>query len=112
MNTACESTMEVMLEECISISLENELVLSYIESTLNQVITQIQIRPPGTPQIVLHRIVSLDHSYDPVFGSILWHIKSCKVTYEWPGKTRQEAWRFGTPPQSIQIKVLTFASLS
>ena len=63
--------------------------LAFIESTFLNILSDIQKRPAGDPKITLKRIV-----HDPT--NLNLSIREREVTYRWPGKNREEAWRFGT----------------
>jgi hypothetical protein len=69
--------------------------LSYIEATFNAILSEIS-RPTGdgTAIISLSRIVSATPYYDDR-GCLRWHIASRQVNYHFPGKIKDEAWRFG-----------------
>lgn len=63
--------------------------LAFIESTFLDILSEIEKRPAGDPKIRLRRIVRDPIDLNPT-------IRVREVTYRWPGKTREEAWRFGT----------------
>lgn len=70
-------------------------VLAYIENTFSKILTEIQKRPCGHPIIVLRRITALRaHRSEDQVG-MDWEIKDHEVTYGFPGRTKDEAWRFG-----------------
>jgi hypothetical protein len=71
-------------------------VLDYIEETFDNILGEVKTRPCGKPVIILRRIVSVRPYYDEVDPGILkWHIQDREVKYFYPGKTKDEAWRFG-----------------
>jgi hypothetical protein len=61
---------------------------NFIEATLISILSEIEKRPAGNPKISLKRIAC--DRLDP--GC---QITEREVTYCWPGKNRNEAWRFG-----------------
>jgi hypothetical protein len=67
----------------------SDRVLDYIEDTLSSIVKEIQIRPCGKPSITLRRIGRL--SSDPSQTQITER----DITYSFPGKNKEEAWRFG-----------------
>jgi len=73
----------------------NRKVLDYIESTFHSVLDEIQIRPCGKPAIVLKRITALKPHYDDHVACLNWRVEDREVSYSWPGKNKDEAWRFG-----------------
>jgi len=73
----------------------NRKVLDYIESTFHSILHEIQIRPCGKPTIVLKRITALKPVYDDHVACLNWHVEDREVSYGWPGKNKDEAWRFG-----------------
>lgn len=71
-------------------------VLHYLESTFNQIIHDIQDHPCKKAAIVLRRITSISPYHDQEDSMRLkWHINDTEVVYTFPGKNRDEAWRFG-----------------
>lgn len=62
--------------------------MEYIELTFLNVLSEIEKRPLGNPKITLKRIV-------PHPSNLRGHITEREITYSWPGKNREEAWRFG-----------------
>jgi hypothetical protein len=69
--------------------------LDFITGALEQIVAEVQRAEHGSPAITLNRL----DSYDPVLSQDLlsteFKAKSHQVTYGWPGKTAEEAWRFG-----------------
>ena len=72
-----------------------EKVIDYIESTFNKVLEDIQIRPCGRPSIVLRRITGVRPplSSNPLSGEL--EVTDKEMTISFPGKNKDEAWRFG-----------------
>ena len=68
----------------MSTSAQQTRVIEYIEATFLAILEEIQKRPVGHPLITLKRIVR-SQSQQP---------NQRQVTYGWPGRTRDEAWRF------------------
>ena len=66
-------------------------VLDYIERTTGSIEDELRLRPPGKPSITLTRITGLKLDSDG-HG---WIAQEHEVTYSFPGKTKEEAWRFG-----------------
>lgn len=70
---------------------------TYIEETFLSILSKIQSRPPGSPLIILKKpapfqsAVLSNNSKKAEAGMP----KEKSVTYRWPGKNREEAWRFG-----------------
>ena len=81
--------------------LENprEKVLAFIESTLSRVVRDIQFRPSGRPSIALRRITDVKISVNPTTQEVKREIVDREVTYSFPGKNKDEAWRFGGLPR-------------
>ena len=73
----------------------SQRVLHFIETTVEDIEEQLQLRPPGKPSITLKRITGLKPYDDPGIGGAVWVARDHDVTYSCPGKTREEAWRFG-----------------
>ncbi|KIV86723.1 hypothetical protein PV11_02318 [Exophiala sideris] len=80
----------------------NRRVLAYIEGTFNNILREIQIRPCGRPVIILRRIASVRPYHDGNdFNRLKWHIEDREVTYSFPAKTKDEAWRFACAGQIL-----------
>lgn len=79
------------------VSAVNQQVLGYIETTFNTILHEIkQPSGEGKPVITLSRIAAVKPYFDdedPMRPK--WHISSREVKYHLPGKTKDEAWRFG-----------------
>lgn len=94
------------------ITAANRKVLTYIETTFNKILHEIQIRPCGKPVIVLRRIVSVRPYHDANdFNRLKWHIQDREVSYSFPAKTRDEAWRFGERSASLSSQILMVPSM-
>ena len=65
-------------------------VTDYIESTFKQILENIQIRPCGHPSIVLKRIADAK-TRGP---DDCWEVVDREMRISFPGKTKEEAWRF------------------
>ena len=70
-----------------------ERVLGYIDSTVQRIYDELQVKPCGKPSITLKRITKLKPN-EKNDGEAEWQVESRKVTYCFPGKTKDEAWRF------------------
>ena len=70
-------------------------VLAYIETTLGHIIQEIQVRPHGCPSITLKRIKDVQTSVNVVTQQVERRILDREVTYCFPGKNKDESWRFG-----------------
>ena len=81
-------------------------VLHYIDDTVQNIEEELQARPPGKPSITLNRVTGLKPHNQSENGSTEWLPQDHEVTYTFPGRTREEAWRFGMS-QSVQKDVLT-----
>ena len=74
----------------------SEKVLDYIQRTFNDILDEIKVRPCGKPVITLKRITAVKPYYDDSDSIRLkWRIEDREVSYSFPGKTKDEAWRFG-----------------
>jgi hypothetical protein len=72
-----------------------ERVLAYIETSLGHIIQAIQVRPHGRPSLSLKRVRDVKISVSPGSGQVERQIVDREVTYCFPGKNKDEAWRFG-----------------
>jgi hypothetical protein len=70
-------------------SLDTATPAAHIEVMFLAILCEIQKRPSGNPKITLRRIV-------PDRLNLSQQFKQREVTYRWPGRNREEAWRFGT----------------
>ena len=77
------------------ISAPQDRVLAYIEHSLGFCIQAIQTRPDGCPSIALKRIRDVQTSINAVTQRVERQIVDREVTYSFPGKNKDEAWRFG-----------------
>lgn len=68
---------------------------SFIETTLQQVCEEVSLGEHGNAAVQLRRL----EKYEAVVGDDLvstqFKAKDHAVKYSWPGKTSDEAWRFG-----------------
>ena len=81
----------------ITITAAGQQVLDFVEATFNGILHEIR-RPSGDgkPVITLHRITAVRPYFDEDdFMRLKWHIESRDVKYHFPGKNKDEAWRFG-----------------
>ena len=81
----------------VTITAANQQVLDYIEGTFGAILHEIR-RPSGDgkPMITLSRIVAVSPYFDEDdYMRLKWHIESRQVQYHFPGKNKDEAWRFG-----------------
>jgi hypothetical protein len=79
-------------------------VIEYIENTFNQIIQSIQDRPCGHPSIVLKRITDVKPR-GPDDG---WEVVDREMRISFPGKSKEEAWRFSQLWIICTRRVLTF----
>ncbi|OCT52499.1 Meiotic recombination protein rec12 [Cladophialophora carrionii] len=80
----------------VTVTTANQQVIDYIEATFNAILYEIR-RPSadGKPVVTLNRIVSVKPYYDDDdFARLKWHVEAREVKYHFPGKNRDEAWRF------------------
>lgn len=74
----------------------NQQVLDYIESTFNRIIQDIQDDECKKAAIILRRITSISPYHDHEdYMRLKWHIQDTEVVYNFPGKTKDDGWRFG-----------------
>ena len=76
-------------------------VITFIEQTLYSIIRDIQARPSGNPVIVLKRITDVQTRVNPTTLEVERHIIDREVTYHFPGRHEDEAWRFGRRPKPM-----------
>ena len=76
--------------------MDSQRVLHFIEDTVQDIEEQLALRPAGKPSITLNRITGLRPHDDAQNGEGAWVAREHQVTYSFPGKTKEEAWRFGT----------------
>lgn len=74
---------------------DSQRVLHFVEGTVQHIEEQLRLRPPGKPSITLTRITGLKPHNNSGTGEIVWVAQDHEVTYYFPGKTKEEAWRFG-----------------
>ncbi|EXJ60626.1 hypothetical protein A1O7_04779 [Cladophialophora yegresii CBS 114405] len=80
----------------VTVTTANQQVIDYIEATFNAILDEIR-RPSadGKPVLILDRIVSVKPYYDDDdFARLKWHVEAREVRYHFPGKNKDEAWRF------------------
>ena len=77
-----------------NLSPEQVSVVEYIEGTFSTILSEIQKEPFGHPCFTLRRITALDAHEDIDSLTTSFEIKHRTVTYYFPGKTKDEAWRF------------------
>jgi hypothetical protein len=95
----------------IEAEMASERVLGYIDSTVQSICDELQVKPYGKPSITLKRITKLKpRQHDE--GNVEWEIESREVTYCFPGKTRDEAWRFCQYKIPLTRMFLTSNSMS
>ena len=70
-------------------------VADFIEATLGKIVADIQARPCGRPSITLRRITDIKLQIDVSSGQTKRMIVDRAVTYSFPGRNKDEAWRFG-----------------
>ena len=73
---------------------DSQRVLHFIESTVEAIEEQLQLRPPGKPSITLIRITGLKPHDESGTGEAGWVARDHEVTYSFPVKTKDDAWRF------------------
>jgi meiotic recombination protein SPO11 len=81
--------------DVLGIETPQERVLAYIETTLGHTIQAIQVRPHGRPSVTLKRIRDVKTAVNPFTQQVERQIVDREVTYRFPGKNKDEAWRFG-----------------
>ncbi len=87
------------------VAVKNKRVLTFIETTFDKILESIQKCPCGYPAITIRRISKVTPFYNLENSGVQWDIEDREVTYGWPGKNRDEAWRFGkVPMQSIEVQ--------
>ena len=74
---------------------DSQRVLHFIGSTVEAIEKQLQLHPPGKPSITLTRITGWKPHDESGRGEAVWVARDHEVTYSFPGKTKEEAWRFG-----------------
>jgi hypothetical protein len=79
------------------------IAINYIEKTFNQIIKNIHIRPCGHPSIVLKRIA---HVKSPGSDNG-WKVADRQTKISFPGKNKDEAWRFGKFRTLFEARKLT-----
>ena len=72
-----------------------QIVLAFIEETFSKILEELQIRPYGRPCITLRRITALRPLTEGLGTAFTWNISYRDVIYGFPGKNKDEAWRFG-----------------
>jgi hypothetical protein len=83
-------------------------VLSFIEKTITGIEEQLALNPPGRPSVKLKRITGLKPQNED--GELQWKAKDHEVVYSFPGKTKEEAWRFGRI--SLRCSILLMLQLA
>jgi len=79
-----------------AISAAHQKVLDYIESTFHKVITDIQDDSRRKGAVVLRRITAIRPYHDDAdYMRLKWQIEDVEVVYTFPGKGKDDAWRFG-----------------
>ena len=73
---------------------KTQKILRYIDGTVQNIYRELKVKPYGKPSITLKRIIRLKPEPQED-GQVQWEIESRQVTYAFPGKTKDEAWRFG-----------------
>jgi len=113
---ASESTMDtrILRQACqsdsqrIVVSPASQKVLCYIERTFNDILNEISVRPRSKPVITLQRISTIKPYYDDTDSMpVKWHIEDREVSYSFPGKNKDEAWRFGRGKTKVVLDALT-----
>lgn len=96
----------------VTITAANQRVLSYIEATFNAILQEIKARPGGKPVIMLKRTVAVRPYYDEDdMRRLKWLVEDREVRYCFPGKTKDEGWRFGMETSPSLLGALTSLSL-
>lgn len=78
-----------------NLSATSHRALSLIEDWLQNVHDQIQLGKLGEPVVKLRRIEGYEATLGHDTNSTQYKVKAHEVKYGWPGKTSDEAWRFG-----------------
>jgi hypothetical protein len=74
---------------------QGQKVLEYINDILARIRNSLECRPCGNLSITLDRITGYKPQYTTSDQCPVYTIESSTVTYTFPGKTKDEAWRFG-----------------
>lgn len=74
---------------------ENKKAITYIEKVFEKIIHEAQRRPNGNPSISINRIIALKSKYDKETLRLEWEIEHKEDRYRFPGKSQDEAWKFG-----------------
>jgi hypothetical protein len=72
-------------------------VRNYITNTFNTILHSLSHPSAGTqPSVTLKRIISVKPYYnDDNNIQLKWHVESREAVYRFPGRNKDEAWRFG-----------------
>jgi hypothetical protein len=81
--------------DVLSSETPQERVVAYIETSLGCIVNAIQVRPDGLPSITLKRIRDVKGFLNPVTQRVERKIVDREVKYGFPGKNKDDAWRFG-----------------
>ena len=90
-------SIDIVAEDFVnsSIAAPQGRVLTYVEITLGRVLQAIQLRPHGHPSITLKRVKDVKVSVNPITQQVERQVVDRDITYSFPGKNNDEAWRFG-----------------
>ena len=77
---------------------DSQRVVCFIENTFEQIKRRLQQQPPGEPSVTFRRITGLKPNHELGSQQVAWVAREHEVTYSWPGKTKEEACRFGEMP--------------
>ena len=85
----CKVNFSICIEAHLTrMSVETRSPADHIQVIFLSIIYEIQKRPAGNPHITIRRII-------PDRSNLSQQVREREVTYRWPGKNREEAWRFG-----------------
>lgn len=72
-----------------------------VDQSINELLTSVLdelSKPDGRPTITLRRLSTHSIALNPETGALeSSNITAVPCVYSWPGRTPQEAWRFGMP---------------
>lgn len=70
-------------------------VRQWIEDVLNGIVREVAKGEHGDACVVFRRVQKYEAKVKPHVTSAPFSAKDHEVKYSWPGKTADEAWRFG-----------------
>jgi hypothetical protein len=107
---ACAASQDIDISaielEDFGLESPQQRVVAYIETTLCHIVQDIQARPYRRPSITLKRIRDVKTLVNPITLQVERQIVDREVTYCFPGRNKDEAWRFGQPRSKLKSFVL------